>query len=247
MHLEQSQILHPSLIFLQNPSAVSLSKENQQSVIQALLSHYSQAQPIAGKDYWATRVWTLIIWQPIYLSVYSVHVMKKPLNLCALQQRVELGVIYGYGFQGSTFEDEDSHNPQMTLAIMAQRLKQMMDDSFESLNALMTLNKANSYGLIADSIMHALLALQELDPCFDDQTLIELAKQWCHELGLVNRKGQLLSELQVIELKNLDSQLVLKRKSCCKHYLVDQDDLCTSCSRQSWQTRIKRYQSEKDR
>ena len=133
MQLEQSQLLHPSLIFLQNPSAVSLSKENQQSVIQAMLNHYSQAQPIAGKDYWATRVWTLITWQPIYLSVYGVHVMKKPLNLSALQQRVELGVIYGYGFQGSAFEDEDSHNPQMTLAIMAQRLKQMMDDSFESL------------------------------------------------------------------------------------------------------------------
>ncbi len=231
--LEQSQKLHPSLIFLQNPSALSLTKSNHQSVIKALLSHYSRVQPIAGKDYWATRVWTLITWQPIYLS-----------NLSCLQQRVEQAVIYGYGFQGPAFEDGDSQSPQQTLQTMARRLKEMIDELFDSLNALMPLNKANSYGLIADSIMHALLALQELDPNFDDLAVMEIAKQWCQALGLINRKGQLLSELQTIKLDNQQTRLVLKRKSCCKHYLVDQDDLCNSCSRQSWQMRIKRYRSD---
>jgi len=244
VQLEQSQQLHPSLIFLQIPSALSLSKANHQSVIEALLSHYSRVQPIAGKDYWSTRVWTLITWQPIYLSVYAVHVMKKPLNLSCLQQRVEQAVIYGYGFQGPAFEDGDSQSPQQTLQTMARRLKEMIDELFDSLNAFMPLNKANSYGLIADSIMHALLALQELDPNFDDLSVMELAKQWCQALGLINRKGQLLSELQTIKLDNQQTRLVLKRKSCCKHYLVDQDDLCNSCSRQSWQTRIKRYRSD---
>ena len=40
----------------------------------------------------------------------------------------------------------------------------------------MPLNKANSYGLIAGSIMHALLALKELDPSFDDLAVMEIAK-----------------------------------------------------------------------
>ncbi len=244
VQLEQSQQLHPSLLYLQNPSALSLTKANHQSVIKALLSHYSRVQPIAGKDYWATRVWTLITWQPVYLSVYAVHVMKKPLNLSCLQQRVEQAVIYGYDFQGSAIVDGDSQSPQLTLQTMAQQLKEMVDELFNSLNTLIPLNKANSYGLIADSIMHALLALQELDPSFDDLSVMEIAKQWCQALGLINRKGQLLSELQIIKLDNKKTRLVLKRKSCCKHYLVDQDDLCTSCSRQSWQTRINRYRSE---
>jgi len=244
VQLDQSQQLHPSLLYLQNPSALNLTNANHQTVIKALLSHYSQAQPIAGKDYWATRVWTLITWQPVYLSVYAVHVMKKPLNLSCLQQRVEKAVIYGYGFQDSALEDGDSQSPQQTLQTMALRLKEMIDESFDSLNALMPINKANSYGLIADSIMHALLALQELDPSFDDLSIMEIAKQWCQALGLINRKGQFLSELIIIELDNQQTRLVLKRKSCCKHYLVNQNDLCASCSRQSWQTRINRYQSE---
>lgn len=242
--LDQSQQLHPSLLYLQNPSALNLTNANHQTVIKALLSHYSLVQPIAGKDYWATRVWTLITWQPVYLSVYAVHVMKKPLNLSCLQQRVEKAVIYGYGFQDSAFEDGDFKSLQLTLQTMAQQLKEMVDELFNSLNTLIPLNKANSYGLIADSIMHALLALQELDPNFDDLSIMEIAKQWCQALGLINRKGELLSELIIIDIDNQQTRLVVKRKSCCKHYLVNQDDLCASCSRQSWQTRINRYRSD---
>ena len=238
--IEHSQQINPSLISLESPRALHLNPSNYPSVIKTLLDHYREAQPKAGRDYWTTRVWTLITWQPVYLCLYSVHLMKQPVNLSKLQQRVMQASVYGYSFESSVETHADFQNSETLFQRMTQQLKNMVDELFESINTLMPLNKANSYGLIADTVMHGLLALKKASPLFDDSTLIIIAKQWCQALGLVNRKGQVLSELKQIDTESQHIQLVLKRKSCCKHYLVDPNDLCSSCSRQCWQTRIKR-------
>ena len=238
--LEDSQRFHPSLILLKNPGTQHFTQLNHQATIEALLNHYRKAQPKAGREYWATRVWTLIIWQPIYLSLYAVHMMEQPLNLAALQQRVEQASVYGYSFETSINNNDEFQNPTSTFQLMTQRLKEWVDELYESINELMPLNKANSYGLIADTIMHALLAIKNITPSFNDQTLILMSKKWCQALELVNRKGLFLSELKLINIHSQPAQLMIKRKSCCRHYLIDPDDLCSSCSRQCWQTRIKR-------
>ena len=238
--LEDSQLFHPSLIFLKNPSTHYFTQLNHQATIEVLLNHYRKAQPKAGHEYWATRVWTLIIWQPIYLSLYSVHMMEQSFNLATLQQRVEQASVYGYSIETSINNNDKFQNPATTFQLMTQGLKNLVDELYESINKLMPLNKANSYGLIADTIMHALLAFKNITPLFNDQTLILMAEQWCQALGLVNRKGLFLSELKLIDIHSQQSQLMIKRKSCCRHYLIDPDDLCSSCSRQCWQTRIKR-------
>jgi len=242
----QTKSLHGSLLYTSVLPKQVLTQRDNQPVLQPLLSHWSQAQPIAGPDYWATRVWTLIIWQPIYISVCAAHIGGHFVNVKSVSQCVQDGVVMGYGLDSQAFAamEKISQSPRQLLAAIAAPLKELIEQLYGELNGLIKLNKANAYGLVADCMMHALLALMDANPKWQQPHIISLAENWCEQLGLINRKGQAMSQLVAVKLDNQQSVLTLDRKACCKHYLVDPDDLCSSCSRLSWQQRLQKLNSK---
>jgi len=242
----QTKSLHGSLLYTSTLPRQVLTQRDNQPLLQQLLSHWSQAQPIAGPDYWATRVWTLIVWQPIYLSICAAHIGGHFVNVKSVSQCVQGSVVMGYGLNTQAFAavGKNSQSPLQLLASIAAPLRELVDHLYGELNGLIKLNKANAYGLVADCVMHALLALMDANPKWQQPQIISLAENWCEQLGLINRKGLPMSQLVAVKLDNQQSVLTLERKACCKHYLVDPRDPCSNCSRLSWQQRLQRLNSE---
>lgn len=239
----QTKSLHGSLLYTSVLPRQVLTHRDNQPVLQQLLSHWSQAQPIAGPDYWATRVWTMITWQPIYLSICAAHMGGHFINVKSISQCVHDGVVMGYGLDANAFANTNQH-PQRLMAAIATPLRELIDTLYGELNELIRLNKANSYGLIADCVMHALIALMNENPQWQHSQIIALGQSWCEQLGLIDRKSQAMSRLETVTLNNKQDILTLDRKACCKHYLLDPDDLCNSCVRLSPQQRLQKLNTE---
>ncbi len=242
----QTQSLHGSLLYHQQPGKWVLTDQGNRPALSQLLNHWSQAQPIAGPDYWGTRVWTLVTWQPIYLSICAAHISRHFINIKSVSQSVNNGIVMGYGLGSSAFSSVNKYSttPMKVLTAIAGPLRELIDSLYGDLSALVKINRANSYGLMADCVMQALLALIKLNPQWQHQEIISLGNTWCEQLGLINRKGQALSKLASIKLNNKKNILTLERKACCKHYLVDPRDPCSSCVRLSWQQRLQRLNTE---
>ncbi len=242
----QTQSLHASLLYTPHPSKWMLTDQGNRPVLQQLLNHYSQVQPIAGPDYWGTRVWTLAIWQPIYLSICAAHISRHFINVTSVSQCVNNGIVMGYDLGSSAFSSVNNYSASASHLVsnIAGPLRELIDNLYDDLSALVKMNRANSYGLIADSVMHALQALMKVNPQWQHQKIITLGNSWCEQLGLINRKGQALSQLTNIQLNNKQNILTLERKACCKHYLIDPKDICNSCVRLSWQQRLQKLNTE---
>lgn len=236
----QSQSLHGSLIYRRITPLQVITAQDNRPQLQQLLDHWRQAQPLAGPDYWATRVWTLITWQAIYLSICAAHISHHHIDVRSVRQCIQDGVVMGYGLGPSAFSSANEHSPssRSLLAAIAAPLRELIDSLYADLSALVKINKANSYGLMADCVMHALLALMKENPQWQHPQLISLGNAWCAQLGLMDRTGQAMSRLVSIELENKADTLTLARKACCKHYLLDPNDICGSCARLNWRQRL---------
>lgn len=233
--------MHPSLLLLESRPELCVNAKHNHAVMESLLSHYRHAFPEAGERYWSTRVWTLLIWQPTFIAVAAVHGMNRSINVGLLQQSVTDASIYGF-FQerqrtqegqgviltGSSASEADRFE---NLLATAESLQKLVDRLFMELTSLCRLNRTNSYGLVADSILKALLALARVLPDFSEGMAVSLGRLWCHVMKLEDRHGVAVSRLEEARSsgEGESERLKLKRKSCCRHNLVDPNDLCCSC------------------
>ncbi|WP_298773153.1 siderophore ferric iron reductase [uncultured Shewanella sp.] len=200
-------------------------------LLRQLYQSHLEQYPKAGKAYAATRTWSLMCWQPVMLSVLSVHGLKMVLKLDALKQHTQHGSIYGYFISKNDvdFADEDD-----LITVAAARLKTLCDGFYDALSSIAKVPRRNAYRLVADSVLTALSRLSTFLSVSNQQVLV-WSDAWLEALNLVAQ-----SRLMSIEINQEKKILGLDRIACCMHYLRDPEDLCQTCPKQCKTRRIER-------
>lgn len=229
-HCEQSALLalaarvHPGLNGVAAPSAepgLDHGTDNTR-VIEAIHRVWADAYPEAGQPYSSVRAWTLLMWQPVFLSVLGVHGAGAVVPVDRLWQRVEEGVVAGFRVQErwpAAPASEDECIPEA-----AVRLLRVRDDLLESLRQVARIKPLTANRLLADTLLIALQRLALVLPGFSNERLQALGEAWLAATGLRDQSRYL-----PLQLRNGQEVLGLERRACCMHYRRDDGCYCSSC------------------
>ncbi|MBX2858090.1 MAG: siderophore ferric iron reductase [Cellvibrionaceae bacterium] len=207
--------------------------------LRALYQHWQQHAPEAGPAYWAARVWSLLIWQPVYVLLLAVHGCGHGLNLRGFYQYYHQGSVAGFSLQhpeqiptAPTCETQLIHSAAQQLQAHYQWLLAQCQGVFNLRRKLAT-------RLTADTLLSGLIRLPVVQPARKNSELERLASQWLDALGW---EGE--SALISIPLENALPALALNRKSCCFEYCRADGTRCSTCPKQPLQLRIQRIKAE---
>ena len=205
--------------------------------IAALYDHWQQAHPEAGPHYWSARSWTLMVWQPIYLTILGVHLGRCVPSLDQFAQRVHHGFVAGFYLH--------DHCPYIAdldtlIRVAAKQLQNLCERQLEEAGTVFKLNPKMARRLAADCVLAALLYVQNnlRETLCNNRTRV-LEGMWLEALGLKDN-----SELICIALDDGQERLALGRKVCCQHFRRADGELCSTCPKLKQEERIARLRQE---
>ncbi|WP_051304856.1 siderophore ferric iron reductase [Chitinilyticum litopenaei] len=200
-----------------------------------LLAHWRTAQPQAGRIYWAARSWSMLIWQPAYLSVLAVHCGQAALPLAGLQQDVHGGGTAGFALPAS---QPASGETARLIAAAAAALLAYQDEQLPLLQSAQPYSAYQASCLTVDCVLSALqLASSTLG--WDSRTELAWMEVWLAALRLP-RHGRLMA----VELPDGQCRTALDRKGCCQHFRIPGAEACSSCPRWPAAERLQRIRQE---
>jgi siderophore ferric iron reductase len=218
--------------------SASGSAEGNRAALDALLAHWAGNYPEAGRPYWASRCWGILIWQPLYLSVIGVHAAAASLSLANIVQPVA----QGWTCEVCIADHAPAQGDTSTLiAHAAHEIRTCCTQMHDELMPVIRLNPTAVRGTEADVVLAALLAARKVRPEWSDACVLELGEQWLAALGLEGQGG-------FFPFARTDGScgLALERQTCCYHYRRRDGELCNTCPRLSKHERIVRLNMERD-
>ncbi|CAG8999845.1 MAG: hypothetical protein CENE_01828 [Candidatus Celerinatantimonas neptuna] len=235
---EIAKVYHPALQgdMSSSLSGALMTEHDNTQAIQTLYQHWQKQYPEAGNRYWAARSWTLLIWQPIYLSIVAVHGCQIVLPLHRLAQHMKQGIVAGYSLAPGTWQSETEHT---CLSIAARELMQMHHTFSNQCQSVFNLRPHFASRLAADIVLSGLIRLTSIVPSITHEHIQELATRWLNELAWQDE-----SHLMIITLEDHTQHLTLDRKSCCFNYCRANGELCSTCPKLSRDERKRRIARE---
>ncbi len=193
-----------------------------------LLANY----PKARRPFHATRIWTNLVWQPVYLAAIAVHVHGAVPRLSGMSQSRQNLDISGYRLPPG---------PQFTGSIedmIAQAggdVRRMADVSLAELVGVAPLKRLPALRLLADRLLTVMAALPRyrVDITAEDQH--RFCALWLDAMGLAG-----LGALETLDLPGGHRAVVINRQGCCLDYLALPGTYCTTCPRQDDDLRRRR-------
>lgn len=204
-------------------------------VIESLLEHHRRHHPEAGPHYWSIHCWALLIWQPVIISLVSVHVLERSIVLSRLAQQAADGMVAGYSLPPQPLESGPTDTLIQRTALELRSLCELL---LTQLSRHTRVNPVLARRLLADRVLATLLHLLQSRAKIDNAHIESLGRQWLSALSL-----ERASDLMAIELPG-GCRLALDRKGCCQHYRRKDGSLCASCPRQRREVRIERLQQQ---
>ncbi|WP_339488641.1 siderophore ferric iron reductase [Pseudomonas sp. EL_65y_Pfl2_R95] len=199
--------------------------------IAALCAYWEQAQPEAGHHYWNSHSWSLLIWQPIYLSILAVQLARSAPCLARMGQSVSQGVVGGFCLP--------EHCPrkgaaQDLIRFASDELLQLIEQQLNEFNSVSAIHPKQGRLLAADCVRAALLMAQRHQSLANTQ-LCELEGQWMEALQL--SAG---SALIPVMLDDGQERLALERKVCCQYFRRTEGEYCNTCPKLKKEERLSR-------
>ncbi|WP_158223004.1 siderophore ferric iron reductase [Halovibrio salipaludis] len=244
-HCDQSGLLslaarlHPGLNGAAAPAVepgLSPGAENTQ-VIAAIQRVWAEGYPEAGQPYSSVRTWTLLMWQPVFLSVLGVHGAGAVVPVDRLWQRVEQGVVAGFRLQGGWPGTPESEQERIEAASV--HLLRVRDELLEGLKTVTRIKPLTANRLLADMLLIAVQRVGLAVAGFSNERVEALGRAWLAATGL---RGQ--SRYLPLELPGGQVVLGLERRACCMHYRRDDGCYCSSCPKLSQSERERRQLEE---
>lgn len=212
--------------------------DGNRAALDALLTYWSHAYPEAGRAYWSSRCWGILIWQPLYLSVIGVHASGAALSLQNIEQPIADGWTSEVRLRDhAPLQGETSALIEHAAREIAACCAQMHDE----LAPVIRLNTVAVRGTQADVVLAALLAARKARPEWSDAQVESLGRQWLGALGLEGLGGYF-----AFECANRARALALDRRTCCYHFRRRDGEMCSTCPRLTRQARIERLQAQHD-
>ncbi|MBE9610638.1 siderophore ferric iron reductase [Chitinilyticum piscinae] len=188
----------------------------------SLLEHWQRAQPAAGRAYWTARSWSMLIWQPAYLSVLTVHCGGQVLDLAGMQQVCTEGSTAGFTLPP---QQPMTGETGVLLQHAAAGLLAYRQAQLPQLQAIQPYSAHQASCLMVDCVLSALqLAGSTLGwPATTEEWW---AGQWLGALQLT-RHGRLMR----IEVEPGRCRTALERQGCCQHFRIPGAVACSTCPR----------------
>ncbi|MGO2510333.1 siderophore ferric iron reductase [Marinomonas polaris] len=203
-------------------STTNLSAKEPGQALLVLHETLQEAHPETGAPYWRIRCWGLACWQPIYLAMICVYQLKAvPLRLQEIEQKQSGEMVAGYFLPDGMWQ-EGSHK---TLIKTASEQLNTMFQSFETAHVDAFGGRPALYqGLLADQLMSALIAINNLLPDEQKYNLETDFQLWAQGMNLPLKPLAGLSQQET-------ETPVFVRHTCCLHFRRDGGELCTNCPR----------------
>jgi siderophore ferric iron reductase len=214
---------------------LSLGAAYNRAHIAALYDHWRLAHPEAGVHYWSARSWTLLVWQPIYLSLLGVHLAERAPCLAQMGQSIKDGYVAGFCLP--------EHCPRRAaqaqlVEFAAEQLREQLAHQLAEFQSVAVIKTKMAHRLAADYVLAALLLIQRQQRFCNTQTHA-LEDRWLSALDL---KGD--STLIDVHLDDGRERLALGRKVCCQHFRRADGVLCSTCPKIREAERIERLRQE---
>jgi siderophore ferric iron reductase len=205
------------------------------SRIAALHAHWVAAHPEAGPHYWSVRSWSLVIWQPIYLSLLAVHLGRQAPCLAHMGQTVREGLVGGFCLP--------PHCPRRgreadLIRFAGEQLGEFVERQLSDFNSACQIYPKLARLLAADCARAALLWADRCEP-LGNARLRDCEGLWMEALAL--SPGSSLIEVHTADGREC---LALGRKVCCQHFRRADGDLCSTCPKLKQADRLRRLREE---
>ena len=205
-------------------------------VLRALREDLARTYPEAGAPLWAVRLWTNLLWQPVYLAVIGVHLARVLPDLSAMSQR--RAGIHTDGYRLAADPVSGLAQDEMIARAGAQ-LKALADGLLAEVNGLERLKRLPARRLLADRMLGLMTFLQRKQPQLDPEAI----RSWCARwLAAMDLTGE--GDLESVRLRDGREALIIKRKGCCLDYLIPPGVYCASCPKQPDALRIAHQRAE---
>ncbi|MCL9775168.1 siderophore ferric iron reductase [Vibrio methylphosphonaticus] len=218
----------PLLRSLPENSCVINPTINTNNHIDTLYQFWKTTHPEAGRIYWLTRAWTMLIWQPVTIALIASYYSDQVPTLSSMIQGLnrQTGVVGNFDFREHQWQSGNQHERQR---FVAQELNILLDDLANQFDNVCRISPSTREKLLADTVMEMLL--RGLKQMVLTQQLtrenIELAfshelHHWQQALKLpVKRFGQ----LNVAS----DGEFFIQKRVCCMHYRRSDGNYCQGC------------------
>lgn len=218
-----------------SPDQLQCASPGNPQRIAALHAHWQRAHPGAGRHYWTTRSWTLLIWQPIYLSLLAVHLRHRAPCLGQLGQSVCDGFVGGFSLP--------SHSPQRgeqqeLIALAAGQIGDFVERQLDEFDRVASIHPKLARLFAVDCTRAALLLVQRRLG-LTNSALRELEACWLQALAMPRS-----SALLEVRLDDGREYLALGRNACCQHFRREDGEFCSTCPKLKPAERQRRLREE---
>ncbi|MDO9406292.1 MAG: siderophore ferric iron reductase [Polaromonas sp.] len=214
------------------PGELICGAEANAPLVTALHEHWRDAHPEAGPLYWSARSWSQLVWQPVFLTVLSVHLGGLVPRLAHVGQSLQGGAVFGFSLPAHGFRATSSADPATLIPFAARQLRAWLARQWQEATGVFFMHARVANRLAADLLMAALLLVQRRSALGND-ALRELAARW---LSAMHMDG--CSSLVDVPLDDGRTALALGRKICCQHFRRADSAPCTSCPKLPIETRM---------
>jgi siderophore ferric iron reductase len=206
-------------------------------VIAGIHRVWAEGYPEAGQPYSSVRTWTLLMWQPVFLSVLGVHGAGAVVPVDQLWQRVEQGVVAGFRLQAPWPGAPEAEEERIQAASV--HLLRIRDELLAGLRTVTRIKPLTANRLLADMLLLAVQRAGLVVPGFSNERVEALGRAWLAATGLSDQSWYL-----PLELPGGQVVLGLERRACCMHYRRDDGCYCSSCPKLSQSERERRQLEE---
>ena len=196
--------------------------DQQGALFLALYQYWQQQHPEAGHIYWLTRSWSMLSWQPIYLSLLSVYGIQAAPSLHNLGQTLHLaqGLVAGFSLASDPVK---RGSPAMLIPIVADELWRLLSQLQQQFNQVIRLRPGFVKALLADDLVTYALKVQHLRSDLSHRDIIEQISIWHRALRL-----PAITTCDFFVAQGSQT-LDFMRTSCCMHYRRHDGDYCANC------------------
>jgi len=204
--------------------------------LETLHARVAATYPKAGKAYYATHLWTSLIWQPAYLAVIAVHVHGALPDLRTMSQALRNYQVSGFRLPPGPQEPGSTEG----LIVRAGRdLRALADDMLAEINTVARIKRRPALRLLADRMLGLMLRLRDYVPGTTIGEQKHFCDLWLSAMGLTGE-----GDLETLDLADGRQVLIIARKGCCLDYLATPGTYCASCPKQDDEVRIARQRDE---
>lgn len=210
-------------LYDQQDSVVLLDRAPAICHISALYQALQVEHPEGGRIFWSSRIWNLLIWQAVYVSILSVQLLNKTPGLEG----------FGVSIRGIKVDSYTLSTPSIyygrhedLLRFSGNQMRRLNDIIYHSVNRIVPLSFKLAQRLETDCIVSALLFQNTIAAKAKQKVIEELIAQWLVATGLPEKRGT-FSLPQANDSIGLD--FGFKRQVCCQEFRLLGRQRCDTC------------------